>query len=179
MSRVGKLPVAIPGGVTAEVSGSSIKVKGPKGELNKAFSRDVAIEVADGEIKVSPSNKTRFANAMYGTARSIINGMVVGVTEGFSKDVEISGVGYNATLKGKTLNLKLGFSHDINYDIPEGVSITVADGGTKLKVEGIDKQAVGQAAASIRHYHPVEPYKGKGVHIVGQHEIRKEGKTVA
>ena len=179
MSRVGKLPIAIPDGVTAEVSGSSIKVKGPKGELSKDFPGDVAIEVADGEIKVSPANKSRFANAMYGTARSIINGLVIGVTQGFSKDIEISGVGYNATLKGKVLNLKLGFSHDINYDIPEGAVVTVTDGGTKLKIEGIDKQLVGQVAASIRHYHPVEPYKGKGVHIVGQHEIRKEGKTVA
>lgn len=179
MSRVGKLPIAIPDGVSVDVSGSSIKVKGPKGELSKEFSKDVSIEVEEGQIKVAPSNKSRFANAMYGTARSIINGLVIGVTQGFSKDIEISGVGYNATLKGKVLNLKLGFSHDINYDIPDGVTITVTDGGTKLKVEGIDKQVVGQAAASIRHYHPVEPYKGKGVHIVGQHEIRKEGKTVA
>lgn len=179
MSRVGKVPIAVPEKVTVDIDGPIVKVKGPKGELEKTFTNDVAIELDDGEVKVSPANKSRFANAMYGTVRSIINGMVQGVLEGFSKDIEISGVGYNATLKGKVLNLKLGFSHDINYDIPDGITITVGDGGTKLKIEGIDKQLVGQAAASIRHYHPIEPYKGKGVHIVGQHEIRKEGKTVA
>ncbi len=179
MSRVGKVPIAVPEKVTVDIDGATVKVKGPKGELEKTFTNDVAIELDDGEVKVSPANKSRFANAMYGTVRSIINGMVQGVLEGFSKDIEISGVGYNATLKGKVLNLKLGFSHDINYDIPDGILITVGDGGTKLKIEGIDKQLVGQAAASIRHYHPIEPYKGKGVHIVGQHEIRKEGKTVA
>lgn len=179
MSRIGKLPVDIPAAVTVTVDGTTITVKGPKGELTKAFTSDVAFEVADNQIKLSPGNKSRFATMMYGTARSIVNGMVEGVVNGFSKSIEISGVGYNATLKGKSLTLKLGFSHDINYDIPEGVTITVTDNGTKLKIEGNDKQVVGQAAASIRHYHPVEPYKGKGVHIVGQHEIRKEGKTVA
>ena len=179
MSRIGKVPVEIPGAVTVTIDGSTITVKGPKGELTKAFTHDVAFEIADNKIKLTPGNKSRFAAAMYGTARSIVNGMVEGVVNGFSKSIEISGVGYNATLKGKSLTLKLGFSHDINYDIPEGVTITVTDNGTKLKIEGIDKQAVGQAAASIRHYHPVEPYKGKGVHIVGQHESRKEGKTVA
>jgi len=179
MSRIGKLPVDIPAAVTVTVDGSTITVKGPKGELTKAFTRDVAIEVADNQIKLAPGTKSRFATMMYGTARSIINGMVEGVVNGFSKSIEITGVGYNATLKDKSLTLKLGFSHDINYDIPEGVTITVTDNGTKLKIDGINKQIVGQAAASIRHYHPVEPYKGKGVHIVGQHEIRKEGKTVA
>jgi len=179
MSRIGKLPVDIPAAVTVTVDGSTITVKGPKGELTKAFTRDVAIEVVDNQIKLAPGTKGRFATMMYGTARSIINGMVEGVVNGFSKSIEISGVGYNATLKGKSLTLKLGFSHDINYDIPEGVTITVTDNGTKLKIDGINKQIVGQAAASIRHYHPVDPYKGKGVHIVGQHEIRKEGKTVA
>ena len=179
MSRVGKVPVAVPEKVTVDMDGATVKVRGPKGELEKTFPSDVSIELDGGEVKVSPANKSRFANAMYGTTRSIISGMVQGVLEGFSKDIEISGVGYNATLKGKVLNLKLGFSHDINYDVPEGINITVGDGGTKLKIEGIDKQLVGQAAASIRHYHPIEPYKGKGVHIVGQHEIRKEGKTVA
>jgi large subunit ribosomal protein L6 len=179
MSRIGKLPVDIPAAVTVTVDGSTITVKGPKGELTKAFTRDVAIEVVDNQIKLAPGTKGRFATMMYGTARSIINGMVEGVVNGFSKSIEISGVGYNAKLKGKSLTLKLGFSHDINYDIPEGITITVTDNGTKLKIDGINKQIVGQAAASIRHYHPVEPYKGKGVHIVGQHEIRKEGKTVA
>mgnify|MGYP002640233820 CR=1 FL=1 len=179
MSRIGKLPINIPGAVTVTVDGYTITVKGPKGELTKTFTRDVAIEVADNRIVVSPGNKSRFASAMYGTARSIVNGMVEGVVNGFTKNIEITGVGYNATHKGNALTLKLGFSHDINYDIPDGITITVTDNGVKLNIEGIDKQIVGQAAASIRHYHPVEPYKGKGVHIVGQHEIRKEGKTVA
>ncbi len=179
MSRVGKLPIEVPEAVTVTIDGTTVSVKGPKGELSKSFHGDVAFEQKDGKIQVSPTTKTRFANAMYGTARSIVNGMVEGVVNGFSKDIEISGVGYNAALKGNILKLKLGFSHDIDYEVPEGAKITVTDGGTKLKIEGIDKQLVGQVTASIRHYHPVEPYKGKGVHIVGQHEIRKEGKTVA
>ncbi len=155
MSRIGKLPIAIPEGVTVTIDGSSVKVKGPKGELSKDFHRDVAIVQEDNKLKLSPTTKTRFANAMYGTARSIVNGMVEGVVNGFSKDIEISGVGYNAALQGKVLRLKLGFSHDINYKVPEGVTITVTDNGTKLKIAGIDKQIVGQATASISHNHPV------------------------
>ena len=178
MSRIGKLPVAIADKVKVSVDGSTVTVEGPKGSLTKTFTPDVAITVEENEVKVAPANETRLAKAMYGTARSIINGMVEGVTNGFSKDVEISGVGFQANLKGKVLNLKLGYSHDINYDIPEGVTIAV-DGGTKLKVQGIDKQLVGQAAASIKSFYPMEPYKGKGVRIVGEFVRRKEGKTVA
>ncbi|MDQ8187213.1 50S ribosomal protein L6 [Pelagicoccus sp. SDUM812002] len=177
MSRIGKLPVAIPAGVKIDVSGTTVKVEGPKGKLEKTFNSAVVIAVEDDQIKVSPADATRFANAMYGTARSIISNMVQGVVEGFSKDLEISGVGFQANLKGKVLNLKLGYSHDCNYDIPEGVTITV-DGNTKVKVSGIDKHMVGQAAASIKKFAPIEPYKGKGVRIVGEHVIRKEGKSV-
>ncbi|EDY81491.1 ribosomal protein L6, putative [Verrucomicrobiia bacterium DG1235] len=177
MSRIGKLPVDIPAGVKVDVSGTTVKVEGPKGKLEKTFNSAVAIKVEDSQVKVSPSDSTRFANAMYGTTRSIIGNMVQGVVEGYSKDLEISGVGFQANLKGKVLNLKLGFSHDINYDIPEGVTIAV-EGGTKLKVSGIDKHMVGQAAASIKKFSPVEPYKGKGVRIIGEHVIRKEGKSV-
>lgn len=178
MSRVGKLPIDVPANVKIAIDGTTVAVDGPKGKLEKTFNRNVAVEFSENRIKVSPANSSRFANAMYGTARSIINGMVLGVVNGFSKDLEISGVGFVANLKGKVLNLKLGYSHEINYDIPDGVNIAV-DGGTKLKVEGIDKQLVGQVAASIKKFNPIEPYKGKGVRIIGEHVIRKEGKTVA
>ena len=178
MSRIGKNPVAIADKVTVSVSDNVVKVEGPKGKLEKAFHEDVKIVVEDGKVICSPVVDSRFARAMYGTARSIIANMVEGVQNGFSKELEINGVGFQAALKGKVLNLKLGYSHDINYDIPEGVNITV-DGGTKLKVEGIDKHMVGQAAASIKKFNPIEPYKGKGVRIIGEHVIRKEGKTVA
>lgn len=177
MSRIGKLPVAIPSGVKVDVSGTTVKVEGPKGKLEKTFHNAVSIAVEDGNIKLSPSDSTRFANAMYGTARSIVANMVQGVVEGYSKDLEISGVGFQANLRGEVLNLKLGYSHDINYNVPKGVTITM-DGSTKLKVSGIDKHMVGQAAASIKKFAPAEPYKGKGVRIVGEHVIRKEGKSV-
>lgn len=177
MSRIGKLPVDIPSGVKVDVNGTTVAVEGPKGKIEKTFNSAVGIAVEDNQIKVSPAESTRFANAMYGTARSIIAGMVQGVVEGYSKDLEISGVGYQANLKGSVLNLKLGFSHDIDYNVPAGVTITM-EGSTKLKVSGIDKQVVGQTAASIKLFSPAEPYKGKGVRIVGEHVIRKEGKSV-
>lgn len=179
MSRIGKLPIAVPGAVKVSIDGTTVKVEGPKGKLEKKFHEDVAIELADGVINVTPAKGSRFARAMQGTARSIIASMVEGVQNGFVKNLNISGVGYAAALKGKILNLKLGFSHDIDYEIPEGVTITVTDNGTKVKVEGVDKHMVGQAAASIKLFSPIEPYKGKGVHIEGEHIIRKEGKTVA
>ena len=176
MSRIGKLPVAIPSGVKVAVNGNTVSVEGPKGKLEKTFSPSVAIVVEDNQVKLSPADSTRFANAMYGTARSIVNNMVKGVVDGFSKDLEIFGVGFQAALKGKVLNLKLGYSHDINYEIPAGVTVTL-DSSTKLKVSGVDKHMVGQAAASIKMFAPVEPYKGKGVRIIGEHVIRKEGKS--
>ncbi len=178
MSRIGKSPVAMPDKVTLTVKGAQVTIKGPMGELSRSFNPAVSVEEDNGKIVVKPTNSTRFANAMWGTARSIINGMVEGVTKGFSKELEIHGVGFRAILNGKILDLSLGFSHTINYTIPDGITVTVTD-NTKVKVEGIDKQMVGEVTASIRSFCPPEPYKGKGVRIVGERVRRKEGKTVA
>ncbi len=178
MSRIGKQPVSIPDKVKVDVSGQTVSVEGPKGKLAKTFNAAAKIAVEDNEIKVSPADSSRFANAMYGTARSIIAGMVQGVTEGFVKDLEISGVGFKAVLKGSTLDLALGYSHPILYPVPDGIKVTVTD-QTKVKVEGVDKQLVGEVAANIRSYYPAEPYKGKGVKYSDERVRRKEGKTVA
>jgi large subunit ribosomal protein L6 len=178
MSRIGKQPVLIPDKVKVDIKDSTVNVEGPKGKVRKTFAPVVTIAVADKKVVVTPIGETRFANAMYGTARSIIAGMVKGVTVGFSKDLEIQGVGFKAVLKGKQLDLALGFSHPIVMNIPEGIKITVTE-GTRLKVEGCDKQLVGAVTAEIRSYYPPEPYKGKGVRIVGERVRRKEGKTVA
>jgi len=181
MSRIGKQPVQIPEKVKVDIQGSSVLVEGPKGKVSKTFADVVKFEKKDGKILVSPTQQSRFANAMYGTARSVIAGMVKGVTAGYTKELEIQGVGFKAALKGKQLDLSLGYSHQILHDIPEGIKVTVTD-GTKLKIEGADKQLVGQVTAEVRSYYPPEPYKGKGVRIVGEHAERvrrKEGKTVA
>ncbi len=178
MSRIGKKPVSIPDKVKVDVSGQTISVEGPKGKLAKTFNSAAKITVEDGEIKLAPADSTRFANAMYGTARSIIAGMVEGVTKGFTKDLEITGVGFKAVLKGNTLDLALGYSHPILYPVPDGIKVTVTD-QTKVKVEGVDKQLVGEVAANIRSYYPAEPYKGKGVKYSDERVRRKEGKTVA
>jgi large subunit ribosomal protein L6 len=179
MSRIGKQPVSIPDKVKVEVKGHTVNVEGPKGKIAKSFAPVVNITVADKKVTVSPSaDDSRFAKAMYGTVRSIIAGMVKGVSEGYAKDLEIQGVGFKANLKGKQLDLALGYSHPILMDIPEGIKITVTD-QTKIKVEGADKQLVGAITAEIRSYYPPEPYKGKGVRIVGERVRRKEGKTVA
>jgi large subunit ribosomal protein L6 len=178
MSRIGKQPVPIPDKVKIDIKDTTVHVEGPKGKVHKTFAPVVTIKIADKQLIVAPIGETRFANAMYGTARSIISSMVKGVTVGFSKDLEIQGVGFKANLKGKQLDLALGYSHPIVMDIPEGIKITVVE-GTKLKVEGCDKQLVGAVTAEIRSYYPPEPYKGKGVRIVGERVRRKEGKTVA
>lgn len=179
MSRIGKVPVSIPDKVKIAVNeDNTVLVEGPKGKISKSFADVVKITVADQKVTISPLEETRFARAMYGTARSVIAGMVKGVTEGFAKELEIQGVGFKAALKGKQLDLALGYSHPILFDIPEGIKITVTD-QTKLKVEGCDKQLVGAVTANIRAYYPPEPYKGKGVRIVGERVRRKEGKTVA
>ena len=178
MSRIGKVPVSIPEKVKVDVKDQTVLVEGPKGKVSKTFAPVVKIEVANKKVTVAPVEQTRFANAMYGTARSVIAGMVKGVTDGYTKELEIQGVGFKANLKGKQLDLALGYSHPILFDIPEGIKITVTD-GTKLKVEGADKQLVGAVTANIRSYYPPEPYKGKGVRIVGERVRRKEGKTVA
>jgi large subunit ribosomal protein L6 len=178
MSRIGKVPVAIPDKVKVDIKDQTVLVEGPKGKVSKTFAPVVKIEVANKKVTVAPVEETRFANAMYGTARSVIAGMVKGVSEGYAKELEIQGVGFKANLKGKQLDLALGYSHPILFDIPEGIKITVNE-GTKLKIEGADKQLVGAVTATIRSYYPPEPYKGKGVRIVGERVRRKEGKTVA
>lgn len=176
MSRIGKLPVAIPEKVKVSVNNGAVSVEGPKGKLEKVFNVSHAtVVVEDNEVKVSPANSSRLCKAMHGTVRSIINGMVEGVTKGFEKKLEINGVGFKAELKGKQLKLNLGFSHDILVDVPEGITVAI-DNNTKLTVSGCDKQVVGQLAATIYGFYPVEPYKGKGVTIVGQYVRRKEGK---
>ena len=178
MSRIGKQPVPIPDKVKVDIKDTTVNVEGPKGKVHKTFAPVVTIAITDKKVVVAPIGTTRFANAMYGTARSIIASMVKGVTVGFFKELEIQGVGFKANLKGKQLDLALGYSHPIVMDIPEGIKITVTE-GTRLKVEGCDKQLVGAVTAEIRSFYPPEPYKGKGVRIVGERVRRKEGKTVA
>ncbi|TVR54134.1 MAG: 50S ribosomal protein L6 [Puniceicoccaceae bacterium] len=178
MSRIGKNPVPIPEKVKVTVDGTTVAVEGPKGTLSKTFNPAVSISVEEGTVKVTPSQETRFANAMYGTARAIIANMVHGVTQGYVRDLEIHGVGFRAAVKGTVLDLSLGYSHPIQFPIPEGITVTVAE-NTKIKVEGTDKQVVGAVASSIRRFYPPEPYKGKGVRYAGERIRRKEGKTVA
>ena len=178
MSRIGKVPVPIPDKVKVDIKGMTVSVEGPKGKVSKTFADVVTLTMADKKVTVAPVDDSRFSRAMYGTARSVIAGMVKGASEGFFKELEIQGVGFKANLKGKQLDLALGYSHPILFDIPEGIKITVTD-QTKLKIEGADKQLVGKVTAEIRSYYPPEPYKGKGVRIVGERVRRKEGKTVA
>lgn len=177
MSRIGKLPVTVPDKVNVTTNGSEVTVDGPKGKLTKSLVL-VDIKVEDSTVKVSPSNSSRLSRAMYGTARSIIDNMVKGVVEPYKKELQIEGVGFKANLQGNVLDLALGYSHEIKYKIPDGITVKV-DGGTKLSVEGPDKHMVGQVAADIKSYYPVEPYKGKGVRIVGEFVRRKEGKKTA
>ncbi len=178
MSRIGKEPVLIPAGVKVEVAGTTVTVTGPKGELSYTAPSCIAIQVEDNSVVVSRTDNSRHSAAMFGTVRSTINNMVIGVEKGYKKELLIDGVGYKAALKGKEVVLSLGYSHDINYSIPEGIQVAV-DGGTKVVIEGIDKQLVGQVAACIRDFSPVEPYKGKGVRYSDEQIRRKEGKAVA
>jgi large subunit ribosomal protein L6 len=178
MSRIGKLPVEIPSGVTVTVDNNIISVKGPKGELNQRVSPLVSVNIEEKIVSVSQVENSRDAKAIFGTTRSLIANMVQGVTQNFSKDLLIEGVGFRATVKGQLIDLELGYSHPIEHPIPDGVVVTVSD-NVKIHVEGPDKQKVGQLAAEIKHYYPVEPYKGKGVRIVGEYVRRKEGKKSA
>ena len=178
MSRVGKIPVDVPTGVDVTVENHTIRVKGPKGELSQTFSPLAAIKVSGDNVVISPTEDTRAARAQYGTTRSIIANMVQGVTKPFSKDLLIEGVGFRAAVKGDFIDLELGYSHPVQHPIPDGVTVTVAE-NVKIHVEGADKQMVGQLAAEIKSYYPVEPYKGKGVRILGQYVRRKEGKKSA
>ncbi|HAU59013.1 MAG TPA: 50S ribosomal protein L6 [Opitutae bacterium] len=178
MSRIGKVPVEIPSDVEVSIDGNVVTVKGPKGTLDKEFSSLAEVEIADNQIVIKPSNNSRSANAIYGTTRSIVANMVQGVTKPFSKNLLIEGVGFRATVKGKIIDLELGYSHPVEHPIPDGITVTVSD-NVKILVEGADKQKVGQLAAEIKKYYPVEPYKGKGVRILGQFVRRKEGKKSA
>jgi large subunit ribosomal protein L6 len=175
MSRIGKKPVVVPAGVTAKVDGQKVTVKGAKGELSFIVHDDVSVSMNDNQIKVDPRFETKRARALWGTARAQINSLVVGVTQGFEKKLEITGVGYKAAVAGKTLQLSLGYSHDISFPIPAGIAI-VTPKPTEITVTGIDKQQVGQVAAEIREYRSPEPYKGKGVKYAGEFIFRKEGK---
>ena len=178
MSRIGKIPVVIPSGVEVTLLDQCITVKGPKGELSQILSPHILVQVSDGKIQVTPVDQSRAAKCIYGTTRSLIANMVRGVIQPFSKDLLIEGVGFRATMKGKEIDLELGYSHPVIHRIPEGVQVSVAD-NVKIHVEGPDKQKVGQVAAEIKNYYPVEPYKGKGVRILGQYLRRKEGKKSA
>ena len=175
MSRIGKLPVQVPSGVSVQIDGQDIAVKGSKGELSLRLVDDVTATQEDGAVVVSPRDESKRARSMWGMQRSLVQNMVTGVSEGFEIDLEIQGVGYRAAVQGTTLNLQLGFSHDVAFPIPDGVTIA-CERPTAIKVSGIDKQLVGQVAAKIRSYRPPEPYKGKGVRYVGEYIFRKEGK---
>ncbi|MGD2068366.1 MAG: 50S ribosomal protein L6 [Gemmatimonadota bacterium] len=176
MSRIGKQPVEIPKGVEVEVEGQTISVKGSKGDLSFDFHPEMTVKVEDGEVVVTRPSDSANHKALHGLTRSLISNMVEGVTEGFSRRLEIVGVGYRAEKKGKGITLNLGFSHPIHYEAPEGVELEVPD-QTTVVVRGADKQAVGQTAAEIRSFRPPEPYKGKGIRYQGEHIRRKAGKT--
>jgi len=175
MSRIGKKPVSVPSGVTASVDGQTVKAKGPKGELSFVVNEEVLVKMEDGAIKVDPRDESKVARSKWGMSRTMIVNILDGVTKGFEKRLEINGVGYRASMQGKNLQLALGFSHDVLYSIPEGISIVVPK-PTEIVVSGIDKQQVGQVAAEIREYRGPEPYKGKGVKYAGEKIVRKEGK---
>jgi large subunit ribosomal protein L6 len=175
MSRIGKKEVPIPAGVTANVTGQTISIKGPKGTLQLLLHDDVAVKMESGAVKIDPRNDSKLARAMWGMSRSLLANVVAGVTKGFEKRLEITGVGYRAAIQGKNLQLSLGYSHDITYPIPDGIAIATPR-PTEIVVSGIDKQKVGQVAAEIRDFRPPEPYKGKGVKYAGEYIFRKEGK---
>jgi large subunit ribosomal protein L6 len=175
MSRIGKKPVAIPTGVTANVEGQTVKMKGPKGALALVLPDDVTVKMDKGAIKVDPKTETQRARAMWGTSRTLVANLVTGVTKGFEDKLEITGVGYRASVQGKNLQIALGYSHDVIYPIPEGIAI-VTPKPTEILITGMDKQKVGQVAAEIRGFRPPEPYKGKGVRYSGEYIFRKEGK---
>jgi large subunit ribosomal protein L6 len=176
MSRIGKKPVVTPAGVTANIEGQTLTVKGPKGTLSMKLLDDlVKYEVSEGEIRVTPLVDAQRNRAAWGMQRTNVQNLVTGVTEGFSKVLEITGVGYRAQAQGKTLKLQLGFSHDVNYAVPEGVEVKTPD-NTTVEISGIDKQKVGQVAAEIRRWRKPEPYKGKGIKYRGEFIFRKEGK---
>jgi len=176
MSRIGQNPINIPAGVNIDVKGTLVKVKGQKGSLEYQVHRDMNISELDGTVLVNRNSDAREQRAIHGTTRQMIYNMVVGVSEGFRKELEIIGVGYQAQVEGTRLRLQLGYSHDIYFDMPEGITVTA--NRTEVKIEGIDKQLVGAVAAKIRSFRPPEPYKGKGVRYKGEYVRSKQGKTV-
>ena len=177
MSRVGRKPVTLPSGVKASLQGQNLSLQGPKGKLDLAVHPRIKVTAAEGHVDVSRPTNIRTDRALHGLTRSLIQNMVVGVTQGFTKELEIVGVGFKAAVKGKVLNLALGFTHPIDYDIPNGIEIKCPN-PTRVAVNGLDKQLVGQVAADIRRFYKPEPYKGKGIHYVGEVIRRKQGKTV-
>ncbi|MFA5988963.1 MAG: 50S ribosomal protein L6 [Sphingomonas sp.] len=175
MSRIGKKSVAVPAGVTASIDGGIISVKGPKGTLSMPLVDDISYTLEEGAIAVKPANETKRARAFWGMQRTMVQNLVTGVTDGFSKVLEITGVGYRAAAQGRNLNLQLGYSHHVNFAIPDGIEIKTPD-QTTVEITGIDKQKVGQVAAEIRRWRKPEPYKGKGIKYRGEFIFRKEGK---
>jgi large subunit ribosomal protein L6 len=175
MSRIGKKAVPVPSGVQAAVEGQTVKIKGPKGALELVLHDDVVAKLDKGEIKVDPRSESKRARAQWGTSRTLINNLIEGVTKGFEEKLEITGVGYRAAIQGKNLQMQLGYSHDIVYPIPTGITIATPK-ATEVVITGFDKQKVGQVAAELRGFKPPEPYKGKGVKYSGEYVFRKEGK---
>lgn len=175
MSLIGKKPVAVPSGVSVSLQGRDLSVKGPKGELAMVMVNEVVVSHENDQITVKPRDKSRRARIMWGMQRTLVQNLVLGVSEGFSIDLEINGVGYRAAAQGRNLNLQLGYSHEINYALADGIEV-VCEKPTLIKVSGIDRQKVGQAAAEIRQFRPPEPYKGKGIKYKGEYIFRKEGK---
>jgi large subunit ribosomal protein L6 len=177
MSRIGKLPIAIPDGVTVKVDKNAVAVKGPKGELNRDFPPEITIDQEDGQIVLTRHSDNRFHRAKHGLVRALLNNMVVGVSTGFKRELQIEGVGYRASLEGKQLVLNVGYSHPVVFDPPDGITFEVDKSGRTLAVLGIDKEMVGEIAARIRRTRPPEPYKGKGIAYVGERIRRKAGKA--
>ena len=175
MSRIGKKPITVPGGVTASVEGNTLSVKGPKGTLALAMRDEITYTLDDGSITVMPANETKTARAFWGMQRTLVQNLITGVTDGFTKTLEITGVGYRANVQGKKLKLQLGYSHDVDMVVPEGVDVATPD-QTTVHITGADKQKVGQFAAEIRRWRKPEPYKGKGIKYRGEYIFRKEGK---
>ncbi len=175
MSRIGKKAVPVPAGVTVSVNGQTVAVKGPKGELKEVLNAQVLVKMQEDGVKVDPINQSKLARSSWGMSRTLVANMVKGVTDGYSKSLEINGVGYRAALDGKVLKLNLGYSHDVNYPVPEGIEIKTPK-PTEIVVSGINKQRVGQVAAEIRDWRGPEPYKGKGIKYAGETIFRKEGK---
>ena len=175
MSRIGKKPVAVPSGITANVEGQTVKIKGPKGALQVVLHDDVSVKLDGGQIQVDPRSQSKRARSQWGTSRTLIANLIAGVTKGFEQRLEINGVGYRASVQGKNLQIALGYSHDIVYAIPEGITIATPR-PVEIVITGMDRQKVGQVAAEIRDYRPPEPYKGKGIKYAGERIFRKEGK---